>query len=101
MVSALKNAVFFGKRLYLEIAAEGKDYAGQGNTGGEVKLNRAERRRREQEKRGNFNDRRRGGRTDDRRTSRDAERGFGKKGGKKKPDGNFDKFKRNKPKKSK
>ena len=101
VVSALKNAEFYGKRLYLEIAAEGKDYAGQGNTGGEVKLNRAERRRREQEKRGNFNDRRRGGRTDDRRTSRDAERGFGKKGGKKKPDGNFDKFKRNKPKKSK
>ncbi len=101
VVSALKNAEFYGKRLYLEIAAEGKDYAGQGNTGGEVKLNRAERRRREQEKRGGFNDRRRGGRTDDRRTSRDAERGFSKKGGKKKPDGNFDKFKRNKPKRSK
>lgn len=92
VVSALKNADFYGKRLYLEIASPDKNYAAE-NGGGQVAMNRAERRRRE------FGTGRKGrGRTDDRRTSRDAERGF--KRGKKTqhsaeaPAGNYDKFKK-------
>ena len=56
VVSALKHADFYGKRLYLEIAVEGKDYAGQTNAESkeqraEIKKNRAERRRAEREQR--------------------------------------------------
>lgn len=46
VIGALKNEDFFGKRLYLELAEEGKDY---NSRDGEVKLNRRERRRRQQE----------------------------------------------------
>ena len=49
MVSALKNGEFYGKRLYLEIAVEGKDYASQDNDRVNVKKNRAERRRAERD----------------------------------------------------
>ena len=48
VVSALKNAEFYGKRLYLEPAVEGKDYAGAARTEkAEIKKNRSERRREE------------------------------------------------------
>lgn len=95
IVKALKNADFFGKRLYLEIADLHKDYAAE-NKGTEVKLNRSERRRlqfgdkRRSERRRDrrsFKDefagggRNRRGRGGHRRTRRDSERGFG--GGKK------------------
>ena len=49
VVSALKNGDFYGKRLYLEIAVEGKDYATQAKDDFyAVKKNRAQRRRAEQ-----------------------------------------------------
>jgi len=48
VISALKNAEFYGKRLYLEPAVEGKDYAGQARSEKDVvKKNRSERRREE------------------------------------------------------
>ncbi|MBR5030533.1 MAG: DEAD/DEAH box helicase [Muribaculaceae bacterium] len=87
IINALRNSEFFGKRLYLEIADVNKDYASI-TYEGEVKKNRAERRKakfeameRERQHRNN------------RRTRRDAERGF-KKSGKSSdaPAGNYDKF---------
>ena len=48
VISALKNLDYFGKRLYLEMAQEGKDYAGTGGNA-PLKRNRAERRRAERE----------------------------------------------------
>lgn len=48
VVSALKNTDFYGKRLYLEPAVEGKDYvAASRNEKAEIKKNRSERRREE------------------------------------------------------
>lgn len=105
IVKALKNADFFGKRLYLEIADLHKDYASE-NKGTEVKLNRSERRRlqfggkrRGERHRGShhFEDEHYGGGRDRRgcRTRRDSERGFSRdKSGKRterKGKGNFDK----------
>ena len=93
VVRALKNADFFGKRIYAEAASPHKDYAGE-TQGTEIKLNRKERRRlqfSEKEQQGkrrsrkDFRDERA-----ERRTRRDAERGF--KGGGKRRAGNFDKF---------
>ena len=49
VIAALKNYDFFGKRLYLEIAKEGKDYAASSWEKTSVKRNRAERRRAERE----------------------------------------------------
>ncbi len=48
VISALKNTEFYGKRLYLEAAVEGKDYAGAARAEkATVKKNRSERRREE------------------------------------------------------
>ncbi len=81
VIKALRGSEFFGKRLYLEVADAGKDYAAI-SLEGEVKKNRAERRRMKFEamerERGRRHDRR--SRRDDRRTRRDAERGFKKRG---------------------
>ncbi|MBR3100607.1 MAG: DEAD/DEAH box helicase [Muribaculaceae bacterium] len=49
VIAALKNEEFFGRKLYLEVAVEGKDYSRRGgkhkeSTGVEVKKNRRERR---------------------------------------------------------
>ena len=87
VISALRNTEFYGKRLYLEIADVNKDYSAI-SLEGEVKKNRAERRRekfvameRERRKRS------------DRRTRRDAERGFKNRNKKAdEPAGNYDKF---------
>ncbi|MBR6490323.1 MAG: DbpA RNA binding domain-containing protein, partial [Muribaculaceae bacterium] len=87
IINALRNSEFFGKRLYLEIADVNKDYASI-TYEGEVKKNRAERRKakfeameRERQHRNN------------RRTRRDAERGFKKRGkSSDAPAGNYDKF---------
>ncbi len=87
VISALRNTEFYGKRLYLEIADATKDYAAM-SLEGEVKKNRAERRR---EKYAAIERERRN--RSDRRTRRDAERGF--KNRKKNADdtaGNYDKF---------
>ncbi|MBP3738428.1 MAG: DEAD/DEAH box helicase [Muribaculaceae bacterium] len=51
VISALKNADFYGKRLFLEMAVEGKDYATMSWEKIKVKRNRAERRRAEREAR--------------------------------------------------
>ena len=87
VISALRNTEFYGKRLYLEIADVNKDYSAI-SLEGEVKKNRADRRRekfaameRERRKRS------------DRRTRRDAERGFKNRNKKaEEPAGNYDKF---------
>ena len=88
VISALRNNEFYGKRLYLEIADANKDYSAITHEG-EVKQNRAERRRikfeaMERERRGR----------NTRRTRRDAERGFKNRGKKneQEPAGNYDKF---------
>lgn len=48
VISALKNTEFYGKRLYLETAVVGKDYAGAARSEKEeVKKNRSQRRREE------------------------------------------------------
>ncbi len=87
VISTLRNAEFYGKRLYLEIADTTKDYAAI-SLEGEVKKNRAERRR---EKFAGMERERR--KRSDRRTRRDAERGFKKRGKKdQEPVGNYDKF---------
>ncbi|MDO4512304.1 MAG: DEAD/DEAH box helicase [Bacteroidales bacterium] len=90
VVKALKNADFFGKRIYAEVASLDKNYASE-TEGTEVKLNRKERRRQQFGAKERHGDRRRGHRRerderDERRTRRDNERGFkrGPKGGKKK-----------------
>jgi ATP-dependent RNA helicase DeaD len=80
VVTALKNADFFGKRLYLEVADLHKDYATE-NKGTEVSLNRHERRQHERRDRDFGGPRGRRGRSDDRRSSRDPERGFRKREG--------------------
>ena len=81
VIKALRNSEFYGKRLYLELADANKDYAAI-SIDGEVKKNRAERRRMKFEamerERSRRHDRR--NRRDDRRTRRDAERGFKKRG---------------------
>ena len=81
VIKALRNSEFYGKRLYLELADANKDYAAI-SLDGEVKKNRAERRRMKFEamerERSRRHDRR--SRRDDRRTRRDAERGFKKRG---------------------
>ncbi len=81
VIKALRNSEFYGKRLYLELADANKDYAAI-SLDGEVKKNRAERRRMKFEamerERSRRHDRR--NRRDDRRTRRDAERGFKKRG---------------------
>ena len=52
VISALKNADFYGKRLYLEPAVEGKDYAGAARDEKvAIKKNRSERRREERQAR--------------------------------------------------
>ena len=51
VVSALKGADFYGKRIYAELAQEGKDYAAESWEKIRVKKNRAERRRAEREAR--------------------------------------------------
>ncbi len=87
VISALRNSEFYGKRLHLEIADATKDYASI-TYEGEVKKNRAERRR-EKFKAMEREQRRR----NERRTRRDAERGFKKRGGNSDaPAGNYDKF---------
>ncbi len=81
VIKALRNSEFYGKRLYLELADANKDYAAI-SLDGEVKKNRAERRRMKlkamERERSRRHDRR--NRRDDRRTRRDAERGFKKRG---------------------
>ena len=47
VISALKGADFYGKRIYAELAVEGKDYAAQSWEKTRVKKKRAERRRTE------------------------------------------------------
>ncbi len=87
VINALRNSEFFGKRLYLEIADVNKDYAAISYEG-EVKKNRAERRRAKFE--GMERERRR---RSDRRTRRDAERGFKKRGkNSQEAAGNYDVF---------
>lgn len=87
VINALRNSEFFGKRLFLEIADPNKDYAAISYEG-EVKKNRAERRRMKYE--AMERDR---SRKHDRRTRRDAERGFKKRGNNNDaPAGNYDKF---------
>ena len=107
VVKALKNADFFGKRIYAEVASLDKNYASE-TEGTEVKLNRKERRRQQFSSKERFGERRGGGKKsfrderDERRTRRDNERGFKKgdkgsaKGAKKVVHGNFDKFKKKK-----
>ncbi len=51
VVSALNHGDYYGKRLYLELAQEGKDYAAESWEKISVKRNRAERRRAEREAR--------------------------------------------------
>ena len=73
VIRSLRNHDFYGKKLYLEIADANKDYAAIA-LDGEVKKNRAERRRlkfqsMEREKKAR----------NSRRTRRDAERGFKKR----------------------
>ena len=87
VISALRNSEFYGKRLHLEIADATKDYASI-TYEGEVKKNRAERRREKFKAMERERELRR-----DSRTRRDAERGFKKRG--KNSDataGNYDKF---------
>ena len=81
VIKALRNSEFYGKRLYLELADANKDYAAI-SLDGEVKKNRAERRRMKFEAMERERSRRHGRRNgrDDRRTCRDAERGFKKRG---------------------
>ena len=94
VISALRNTEFYGKRLYLEIADVNKDYSAI-SLEGEVKKNRADRRRekfaameRERRKRS------------DRRTRRDAERGFKNRNkGAEEPAGNYSKFMKERKKK--
>ena len=87
VIKALRNSEFFGKRLYLEIADANKDYASI-TYEGEVKKNRAERRK-EKFKAMEREQRRR----NERRTRRDSERGFKKRGKNSEPPaGNYDKF---------
>jgi ATP-dependent RNA helicase DeaD len=87
IINALRNSEFFGKRLYLEIADASKDYASI-TYEGEVKKNRAERRK-EKFKAMEREQRRR----NERRTRRDSERGFKKRGkNSDAPAGNYDKF---------
>lgn len=104
VVKALKNADFFGKRIYAEVASLDKNYASE-TEGTELKLNRKDRRRMQFSAKERRGDRRRGSRKefrderDERRTRRDNERGFKKgseKRGKKERHGNFDKFKKKK-----
>lgn len=87
IINALRNSEFYGKRLYLEIADASKDYASI-TYEGEVKKNRAERRK-EKFKAMEREQRRR----NERRTRRDSERGFKKRGkNSEAPAGNYDKF---------
>ena len=87
VINALRNSDFYGKRLYLEIADAHKDYSAI-SLEGEVKRNRAERRRLKFEAMGREQHRR-----NERRTRRDAERGFKGRGKKdQEPAGNYDKF---------
>ena len=87
IINALRNTEFYGKRLYLEIADVNKDYAAI-SLEGEVTKNRAERRRLKFEAMGREQHRR-----NERRTRRDAERGFKGRGKKnEEPAGNYDKF---------
>lgn len=87
IINALRNSEFYGKRLYLEIADARKDYASI-TYEGEVKKNRAERRK-EKFKAMEREQRRR----NERRTRRDSERGFKKRGkNSDAPAGNYDKF---------
>lgn len=88
VVNALKNADFFGKRLYVELAKPGKDY-GMEFSGTEIKMNRAERRRQ-------VFGAKRFGRRDERRTRRDSERGFGGKRGGRRGDAPFARAKKGK-----
>ncbi|MDY5404727.1 MAG: DEAD/DEAH box helicase [Sodaliphilus sp.] len=111
VVKALKNADFFGKRIYAEVASLDKNYASE-TEGTEVKLNRKERRRQQFSSKERFGERRGGGKKgfrderDERRTRRDNERGFKKgdkgsaKGAHKVVHGNFDKFKKKKGERS-
>ena len=71
VVSALKNTDFFGKRLYLEIADQHKDYAAMSGGGKHAQNSRSRRRQQYMDYETGF-DRRRGSK----RTRRDSERGF-------------------------
>ena len=71
VVSALKNTDFFGKRLYLEIADQHKDYAAMSGGGKHAQNSRSRRRQQYMDYEAGF-DRKRGGK----RTRRDSERGF-------------------------
>ena len=71
VVSALKNTDFFGKRLYLEIADQHKDYAAMSGGGKHAQNSRLRRRQQYMDYETGF-DRKRGGK----RTRRDSERGF-------------------------
>ena len=86
VINALRNSEFYGKRLYLEIADATKDYAAI-SYGDEVKKNRAERRR---EKFAALERER--SRRNDRRTRRDAERGFKNRNKSAQSPGNYTKF---------
>ncbi|MBQ2491142.1 MAG: hypothetical protein II539_05550, partial [Muribaculaceae bacterium] len=71
VVSALRNADFFGKRLYLEIADKHKDYAAMSGGGKHAQNSRSRRKQQYMDLETGF-DRKRGGK----RTRRDSERGF-------------------------
>ena len=87
VIRALRNSEFYGKRLYLEIADASKDYAAI-SLEGEVKMNRSQRRRAQYE---SIERERR--RRSDRRTRRDAERGFKTRARHdQEPEGNYDRF---------
>ncbi len=103
VISALKNAEFYGKRLYLENAVEGKDYAAIArNEKAAVKKNRSERRRearmalieQEIEHMNDANEHRRRNKTANRRFARAQEEK--KRGAANKKKDNFAKFKKKK-----
>lgn len=75
VVSLLKGAEFYGKRLYAEIAQEGKDYAAESWEKTRVKKNRAERRRAERSARENDGEQQRGRRGRNRKARNDAQQG--------------------------
>ena len=82
VISALKNCDFYGKRIYLEMAVEGKDYATESWEKIRVKRNRAERRRAEREAReaenGGPRRRSRSGKPRKRDKNRDEDKPFAK-----------------------
>ena len=94
IISALKNADFFGKRVYCEVAALDKDYSANESRGSKKRGSRSEitdprREEKRRSRRNRFED------SEERPTRKKNDRRTKEKGGKK-PHGNFDKFKKKK-----